>query len=116
MDMHPPLSADVAEQLGLEDELALLVLLAVLVRLVVLPADRLLALLAGNVAHDVAARRHVTLARLAGVDVDHVVEEIRLTMLTAEVLQRVRDQSRARRLSYLRSPLGLGRTLGFPVG
>lgn len=47
------------EQLGLEYELALLVLLARLVRLVVLPPDRLLALPARDVPHDVPARRHV---------------------------------------------------------
>lgn len=78
--------ADVAEQLGLEDELALLVLLARLVGLVVLPSDRLLALLARDVAHDVAPRRHAALRRLARVDVDDRVEQVGLAMLTAEVL------------------------------
>ena len=47
------------EQLGLEYELALLVLLARLVRLVVLPPHRLPALPAQYVPHDVPARRHV---------------------------------------------------------
>ena len=49
------------DELTLEDELALLVFLAGLVGLVVLPADRLLALSAVYIAHDVAARRHVPL-------------------------------------------------------
>lgn len=77
---------DVTEQLGLKDELALLVFLARLVRLIVLPADRLLALLAGDIADDVAARRHAALRGLAGFDVDHAVKEVRLAVLPAEVL------------------------------
>lgn len=81
---------DVTEQLGLEDELALLVLLARLVRLIVFPADGLLALLAGDVAHDMAARRHAALRRLARLDVDHAVEEVGLAVLAAEVLQGAR--------------------------
>lgn len=79
--------ADRAQQLGLEDELALLVLLAALVGLVVLPAHRLLALAAGDVAHDVAARGHVALAGLAHVDVDHRVEKEGFAVLAAEVLE-----------------------------
>jgi hypothetical protein len=78
--------ADVAEQLGLEDELALLVLLGILVGLVVLPADRVLALPAGDVAHNVPARCHVALARLARLDVDDRVEEVGFAMLATEVL------------------------------
>jgi hypothetical protein len=65
---------DVAEQLGFEDKLALLVLFRVLISLVVLPADRLLALAAGDVANNVAAGRHVALVGLAGIDVDDIVE------------------------------------------
>lgn len=63
-------SGDVTQELGLEDELALLVLLGSLVGLVVLPAHRLLALAAGDVADDVAAGGHVALRGLASVDVD----------------------------------------------
>lgn len=80
-------SADGAQEFSLEDELALLVLLAALVGLVVLPADRLLALAARDVAHDVAARGHVALAGLARLDVDDGVEEEGLAVLAAEVLQ-----------------------------
>lgn len=85
----PPVSpsTDIAKPLRLEDELALLVLLARLVRLVVLPPDRLLALPARNVPHNVPPRRHVALARLARVDVDHRVEEVCLAVLAAEVLR-----------------------------
>jgi hypothetical protein len=79
--------ADIAEQLGFEDELALLVLFAALVGLVVLPAYRLLALPTRDVAHDMSPRRHVTLARFARIDVHHVIEQVGLTMLAAEVLK-----------------------------
>ena len=79
-------SSDVAQQLGLEDKLALLVLLRRLKGLVVLPADRLLALVARDVADDVAAGGHVALIGVAGVDVDDAVEEVGLAVLAAEVL------------------------------
>lgn len=78
---------DVAEQLSLEDELALLVLLRVLKGLVVFPAHRLLTLAAGDVADNVAARRHVTLVGLAGVDVDDIVEEVGFAVLATEILR-----------------------------
>ena len=77
---------DGAQQLGLEDELALLVLLASLVGLVVFPAHRLLALGAVDVADNVAAGGHVALVGVGLGDVDDVVEEIGLAMLAAEVL------------------------------
>ena len=83
--------ADVAQQLRLENELALLVLLGALKRLIVLPPHRLLALAAHDVADDVTARRHVTLARLARVYVDHGIEEVRLAMLSSEVLPRAQE-------------------------
>jgi hypothetical protein len=84
--MDSQLLVDHTQELRLKDELALLVLLARLVRLVVLPADRLVALLARYVAHDVAPRRHVALAGLPLLDVDDAVEEVRFAMLAAEVL------------------------------
>lgn len=77
---------DRAEELSLKNVLALLVLLRGLVRLVVLPADGLLALPARDVAHDVPAGRHVALAGLALGDVDNRVEEVGLAVLAAEVL------------------------------
>lgn len=80
------LSAHGTQKLSLEYEFALLVLLARLVSLVVLPADRLLALAAGDVAHDVAAGRHVALAGLARFDVDDGVKKEGFAMLATEVL------------------------------
>lgn len=76
-----------AQQLGLENVLALLVLLRRLVRLVVLPADRVAAAAADYVAHHVPARRHIALGRVTRVDVDHRVEQVRLAMLAPEVLR-----------------------------
>lgn len=76
-----------AQQLGLEDVVAFLVLLGVLVRLVVLPADRLLALGAADVAHDVAAGGHVALDGLGLGDVDDGVEEVGFAVLAAEILR-----------------------------
>lgn len=75
-----------AEQLGLEYELAFLVLLARLVRLVVLPAHRLLALPAHDVAHNVPARRHVALRGVGLRDVHDAAEEVGFAVLAAEVL------------------------------
>ena len=82
-------SVDVAEQLGFEDELALLVLFGGLVGFVILPAHGFLALAAGNVTHDVSACGHVTFAGLAWEDVHDIVEEKGLAMLTAKVLYHV---------------------------
>ncbi|KAJ3579252.1 hypothetical protein NPX13_g1310 [Xylaria arbuscula] len=74
------------DPLELEDKFPLLVFLVVLERLVVLPADRLLALAAGDVAHNVTPRGHATLRGLTGFDIDDRVEQVSLTMLAAEVL------------------------------
>lgn len=78
--------ADIAQQLVLEDELALLVLLAALVRLVVLPPHRGPALPAQEVADNVPARRHVALLGGRRRHVDDAVEEVGLTGGAAEVL------------------------------
>jgi hypothetical protein len=75
-----------AQQLRLQNVLALLVLLAGLIGLVVLPADRLLALSAVDVAYDVAAGRHVALVGLGFGHVDDAVEEVCFAVLAAEVL------------------------------
>lgn len=75
-----------AQQLCLENELALLVLLAGLIGLVVLPADRLLTLATVDVADNVAAGGHVALVGLRLGDVDDAVEQVRLAVLAAEVL------------------------------
>ena len=79
-------SRDLAKQLLLQDELALLVLLGTLVRLIILPPNHLFALSASDVAHGVTARGHVAVARLGGLDVDDAVEEEGFAVLAAEVL------------------------------
>lgn len=68
-----PLAYD-AEQLLLKNELPLLVFLAALVRFVVLPSYRLLALAAGDIAHDMSSCGHATLHGLGLGYVDDVVE------------------------------------------
>lgn len=100
-------STDSTQELGLQDELALLVLLTRLVRLIVLPADRLLALAAGDVAHNVAARRHVALAGLAHFDVDDGVEEEGFAVLAAEVLDFLLASGKGRGGSGARLSQGL---------
>lgn len=66
--------ADIAQQLSLENKLALLVLLGALIRLVVFPAYRLLALLTIDITHDVSPRRHGPLRGFALFYVYHAVE------------------------------------------
>ena len=75
-----------AEQLRLQDELALLVFLTLLVGLVIFPADGLLAAPTDDVADDVTSSRHIPLDCFRCRDVDHVVEEVRFAMLATEVL------------------------------
>ena len=75
-----------AEKFRFQDEFALLVLFARLVRFVVLPTDRLLALPTMYVTDDVSTSRHVAVVGLRRIDVDDLVEKIRFSMLTAEVL------------------------------
>jgi len=82
-----PSLGNIAEQLSLKNELALLVFLTSLIRLIVLPANCLAALSARNIPYDVAAGCHVTLGGIASYDVDDVVEEVSFTVLTAEVLE-----------------------------
>jgi len=74
------------KQLGLENVIPLLVFLRALIRLVVLPPHRLLALPAVDVADDVSARRHVSLDGFGLGDVDDGVEEVGFTVLASEVL------------------------------
>lgn len=80
-------SVHLAEQLLLQDELALLVLLGALESLVVLPPDNLFALATGDVAHGVLAGGHVAIARVGGLDVHDDVEEVGFAVLAAEVLR-----------------------------
>jgi hypothetical protein len=75
-----------AEQLCLQDEFALLVLLAGLVRFVILPAHCFLALSTVDIAYDVATGGHVALVWLGLGNVDNAVEEVGFAVLAAEVL------------------------------
>lgn len=91
--LPPPLVihlADVAEQLGLQDVLSLLVLLRALISFVILPAHCLLTLLAIDVAHDMPACRHRSFRGIALLNVDHAVEEVCFAMLATEILERER--------------------------
>lgn len=79
------MSVNHLQQLGLEDELALLILLTRLIGLVVFPTHDLIALSADDVTDDMSARGHVALHRVARVNVDHAGEEEGFAVLTAEV-------------------------------
>lgn len=63
-------SIHTAEKLLLEDVLALLVLLCVLICLVVLPANNLLTLSAANISYGMSTCSHVTVASFALLNVD----------------------------------------------
>ena len=80
------LLVDLDQELGLQDELALFILLGRFICLLVFPTDNGLALLAGDVSDHVSASRHVPICLVSGFDVDYILEEEGFTMLTAEVL------------------------------
>lgn len=88
-----PSSGDGAQKLFLQDELALLVLFTGFIRLIVFPADGLLALAAVDVAYYVTSRSHIALVGVRLGDVDDGIEEVRLAVLTAEVLMTVSDMA-----------------------
>ncbi len=111
MEELPTASRNITEQLGLKNKLALLVFLRVLIGLVVFPAHRLFALAAGNIADDVSTRRHVSLARLARIDVDNAMEEVGLAMLAPKVLcsrEKSPCQSGKQRCNAVPTPLLVG--------
>ena len=81
------------QQLRLQYELAFLVLLRRLERLVVLPPHRLLALPAHNIPHDVPTRRHVAFVGVRLRNVDDGVEEVGFAVLPAEVLRYISNIS-----------------------
>lgn len=86
---HNGRSVDLSEQLGLQDELALLVLFRVFIGLVILPTNSLLAMSAADVAHDMTAGSHVPLGSFALGDIYDAVEEVGFAMLAAKVLREV---------------------------
>lgn len=73
----------------LDDELALLVLLAGLVGVLVLPAQRRLAALAVDVRHGVQPGEQDPLLRLPAGDIHHRVEEVGRSLAA---LERLRDE------------------------
>lgn len=87
-----------AQQLNLEDKFAFLVPLGCLVSFIVLPPDRFAAATARNVAHNVPARGHITLASVTSINIDHGVEQVRFSMLAPEILQFVSEQASGRTL------------------
>ena len=74
------------QQFRLQYELPLLILLTRFVRLIVLPTHRLLALLAINIPHLVAASCHVAFYGVGLGGVDDGVEEEGFAVLAAEIL------------------------------
>ena len=80
-------SADLTEQLLLENVLSLLVLLRALIGAVVLPAHDLAALTAGDISHHMTSGRHIAFSCFALLDVDARVEEVCFAVLAAEILQ-----------------------------
>lgn len=102
----PDRLSDIAQQLRLEYELALLVLLRLLVGFIVLPSHRLPTLPTSDVPHHVAAGRHVSLGGVARRDVDDVVEEVCLAMLAAKILAE-RDDHQHVKSFFAVKPRGL---------
>lgn len=86
--IHPCHSINRTQQFRLQNKFPLLVLLGRLIRLIIFPPHRLLALLAVHVPNLVAAGRHVAFDgfRLRGID--DGIEEEGFAMLAAEVLGR----------------------------
>jgi len=78
-------SSNLTQKLCLENEFALLVLLAGLESFVVLPSYRLLALFAVYISHDVAACRHVAFSWVTLGDVNDAVEKVCFAVLASEV-------------------------------
>ena len=81
-----PPSINLAQQFRLQNELPFLVFLAVLIRLVVFPSYRLLALPAADVSNDMSASRHVALIGFAVDDIAHLAEEVGFAVLATEIL------------------------------
>jgi hypothetical protein len=77
---------DDAKQFCLQDELSFLILLAGLVRSVIFPADRFLALAARDISDDMLAGRHRSLVGFSSDIVHNVVEQVSFAMLSAKVL------------------------------
>ena len=83
---HQTHLVDRAQQLRFKNVFSLLVLLARLIRLVVLPPHRLLALPARNIPHNVSSGRHIALCGFCLCDIDDGAEEVGFAVLAAEIL------------------------------
>lgn len=81
-----PYSSDIAQKFGFEDIFAFLVFLCCFERLVVLPAYRLFALSACDIANYVFTSGHIALVGLTSIDVDDHMEKVCLPMLSTKVL------------------------------
>lgn len=79
-------SINLTQQLRLQDIFPLFVLLARLIRLIVFPPHRLLALPTRDIPHHVPPRRHIAFDGLGLRDVDDGVEEVGFAVLAAEIL------------------------------
>ncbi len=75
------------QQFRLKDEFALFILLALLVRFVILPANSLIALLTYYVSYNVSAGGHVALHGFSSLDIDDSREQKGFAMLATEVLE-----------------------------
>ena len=84
--LYVQLSGRKTQQLFFEDELALLVLLRALIRLVVLPSHGLFALPAADIPYHMSTGRHIALSWFACRDIDYVFEQVSFTVLPAEIL------------------------------
>ena len=78
---------DIAQKLGLQYKLALLILFTALKRFIILPPHRLVALPARDVPYNVPTGGHVAFGGFASGYIDNVVEEVGLAVLAAEILQ-----------------------------
>jgi hypothetical protein len=81
----PSSSSQCAKQLALEDKTPLLIFFACLISLVVFPADRLIALFAFDISHDVSACCHISLHCFGLFDVNYRGEKERFAMLASEI-------------------------------
>ena len=79
------------QQLRLQDVFPLLVLLIRLIRLIVLPSHRILALPARNIPHYVSASRHVAFCGFALGYIYDGVEEVGFAVLAPEALSWGKD-------------------------
>ena len=79
--------SNLAQKLLFQDEFSLFVFFASFVCLVVFPANNFLALLAADISNNMPAGSHVTVTWLSRCDIDDIIEEVGLAVLTTKVLR-----------------------------